>query len=99
MHANAQHPTRELTVADLLRAFVVETFLYGDDTRPLAETDSLIETEVVDSTGVLELVSFVEERFGLAVADDEIVPENFDTLSRVRAYVDRKLTASGGRTA
>lgn len=95
MHAHAPNAPIE----EVLRAFVVETFLYGDDTRPLAETDSLIETEVIDSTGVLELVAFVEERFGLVVADDEIVPENFDSLARVRAYVDGKNAASGGRAA
>lgn len=97
MHANAQNAA---FVAEVLRAFVVEVFLYGDDTRPLAETDSLIETEVVDSTGVLELVAFVEERFGLVVADDEIVPENFDSLARVRAYVEgKRAAAAGGRAA
>lgn len=96
MHANAENAA---SVAEVLRAFVVEVFLYGDDTRPLAETDSLIETEVIDSTGVLELVAFVEERFGIVVADDEIVPENFDSLARVRTYVECKRTAAGGRAA
>jgi acyl carrier protein len=72
-----------------IRAFIVENFLFGDDSRPLDDAMSLIENDVVDSTGVLELVAFLEERFGIAVADADIVPANLDSIARIAAYVER----------
>jgi len=55
-----------------------------------APRDSLIESGVIDSTGVLELIEFLEEEFGIAVDDSETVPENLDTIERVVAFVSRK---------
>jgi acyl carrier protein len=72
-----------------IRTFIVENFLFGDDSRPLDDAMSLIENDVVDSTGVLELVAFLEERFGIAVADADIVPANLDSIARITAYVER----------
>src|SRR5262245_33016943 len=59
-----------------LRAFIAETYLYDGDAASLASDRSLIEEGLIDSTGVLELVSFLEERFGIEIADSEIVPDN-----------------------
>jgi acyl carrier protein len=59
----------------------------------LLDTDSFLETHVVDSTGFLELVTFLEERYGFAVQDEEMVPENLDSLNNIAAYVARKLAA------
>lgn len=78
------------TIEDEIRAFIVETFLFGDESRPVATHDSLIENGFVDSTGILELVAFIEDRFGIKVADDEIVPENLDTVAQAAAFVARK---------
>src|SRR5690606_30892929 len=65
--------TRPMTDATTdIRAFIAESFLFGDADALPADTDSLIEHGIVDSTGVLELVAFIEERFGIAVADAEI---------------------------
>ena len=72
-----------------IRTFIVVNFLFGDDSRPLDDDTSLIEADVVDSTGVLELVAFLEERFGIAVADADIVPANLDSIGRITAYVER----------
>lgn len=77
------------TVKTEIRAFIVENFLFGDTGRPLDDDMSLIENDVVDSTGILELVSFLEERFGIAVADADIVPANLDAIDRIAAYVER----------
>lgn len=77
-----------------LRRFVVENFLFGDESQAPDETASLIETDVVDSTGILEIVAFLEERFGIAVADADIVPENFDTLARLAAFVESRQPAA-----
>ncbi|MDN2567315.1 acyl carrier protein [Aquibium sp. A9E412] len=78
---------------DKIRAFIVETFLFGDDSEPLPGDLSLLENDLVDSTGVLELVGFLEADFGLAVDDADIVPANLDTVDRIAAFVERKKAA------
>lgn len=80
-------------ISATIRAFIIENFLFGDDTQPLSPDTSLIENDYVDSTGILELVSFLEERFGIKVADADIVPANLDSIARISAFVSRKLTA------
>jgi acyl carrier protein len=75
-----------------IRAFIIENFLFGDEGSMLSDEMSLIDNDVVDSTGILELVSFLEERFGIAMADADIVPANLDSLIRISSFVERKLT-------
>lgn len=72
-----------------LREFVTSNF-YVPAALALDDTSSLLAQGIIDSTGVLELVSFVENRFGIAVQDDELVPANFDSLAALSAYVERK---------
>jgi acyl carrier protein len=79
-------------IIDAVRAFVRENFLFGEPIR-FAEDDSLLELGVVDSTGVLELVAFIEERYAVAVADDELVPENLDSIVRIARFVAEKRAA------
>lgn len=79
-----------------LRAFIVENFLFGDDSTPLGGEQSLIDSDMVDSTGILELVSFLEERFGIALANADIVPANLDSIDRIAAFVERKREAVAG---
>lgn len=81
------------TIRETVKAFVIENFLFGDTTHPLADTESLIENGIIDSTGVLELVAFIEDRYGIAVADADIVPANLDSLERITAFITSK-TAS-----
>lgn len=76
-----------------IRDFIVENFLFGDDSQPLPGDLSLMENDLVDSTGVLELVGFLEQGFGLTVADTDIVPANLDTIDRIAAFIDRKIAA------
>jgi len=72
-----------------LRHFILDNFYVADPTR-LSDEASLIDSGIIDSTGLLELVGFLEHDLGITVADEEIIPENFDTLSRLVVYVDRK---------
>jgi acyl carrier protein len=72
-----------------IKKFIVENFLYGNDDGLHADA-SLLKRGVIDSTGVLELVAFVEERYGIAVDDDELVPDNLDSINRIADFVDRK---------
>ena len=76
-----------------IRAYIVENFLFGDD-QELSNSQSLLEAGVVDSTGVIELVTFLEETFGVEVADDELIPENLDTIDNIAAFTLRKKAQS-----
>jgi len=73
-----------------LRRFIIENFLYGDQRVVLKDEDSFSDRGIIDSTGVLELVAFVESQFGIAVQDEEMIPDNFDSLSKLARYVERK---------
>lgn len=77
----------------VVREFVIENFLYGDAGQIDNDT-SFLESGIVDSTGILELVSFLEERFGIQVNDEELVPENLNSLSSIAGYIQRKLHAN-----
>jgi acyl carrier protein len=69
----------------------MDNYLFGREDENLCDEDSLIENGVIDSTGVLQLVSFVEDNFGVHVEDDDIVPDNLDSLSKLTLFVSRKL--------
>jgi acyl carrier protein len=73
-----------------LRAFITDNFLFGRKDENIQEEDSLIENGVIDSTGVLQLVSFIECNFGVHVEDDEIIPDNLDSLSKLTLFVSGK---------
>lgn len=73
-----------------IRAFIIESFLFGDDSQPLPDDMSLIDNDLVDSTGILELVSFLEEHFGVKIGDADIVPANLDSIGKIAAFVARK---------
>ena len=74
-----------------IRQFIVEVFAFGDESALVSDDTSLLESRVLDSTDVLELIVFVEGRFGIKVEDDEVVPENFDSVNKVEDFVTRKL--------
>lgn len=78
-----------------IRDFVVENFLFGDDSQ-LDDDASFLETGIIDSTGILELVSFIEETYNIHVADEELVPENLDGLNKVVQYLQQKLNVRSG---
>jgi acyl carrier protein len=74
-----------------IRTFLVDNFLFGRS-EGLKESDSLLGN-VIDSTGVLELVMFLQDRFGITVEDDEVTTENLDSLQNAVAFVERKMSA------
>ena len=73
-----------------LRHFIVENFLFGKNDEPLTASESLLERGVIDSTGVLELVGFLEKTYGITIEDEELVPDNLDSIERLVAFVERK---------
>jgi acyl carrier protein len=80
----------ESTVAAEIRTFIVSNFLFGQEGKGFADDVSFLETGIIDSTGLLELVAFVEQKYGIAVADRELLPENLDSLRNVSQFVMRK---------
>ena len=75
-----------------VREFVVENFLFGDGDQ-LQEETSFMESGIIDSTGILELITFLEEKYEIKIEDDELIPENLDNLQNVARFVDRKVEA------
>lgn len=73
-----------------IREFLAENFLFSSNGFQLDDDASFLEEEVVDSTGIMELVLFVEDTFGVTVDDGEIVPDNFDSVNQLAAYLERK---------
>jgi acyl carrier protein len=73
-----------------IRKYIIESFLYGNDDNTLGDDVSFLENGIIDSTGVLELVSFVQETFGIKVKDEELIPNNFDSLSKLEAFIVQK---------
>lgn len=71
-------------------SFIVDNFLFGNASDAPKPSASFMESGLIDSTGVLELVAFVEEKYGFKVADDELVPENLDSVANLAAFVVKK---------
>ncbi|WP_127996415.1 acyl carrier protein [Piscinibacter defluvii] len=76
-----------------VRRYIEDNFIMGATGVALADADSFLEHHVLDSTGFLELIGHLEESYGIKVLDDEMVPENLDSLESIAAYVDRKRSA------
>jgi len=76
-------------IQDKIRAFIVENFLFGEGDDLKSDT-SFLDDGIIDSTGILELVDFLEEEFAISIDDEELVPENLDSLNNVTAYVSKK---------
>ena len=83
-----------------MRSYIAENFLVGDKAARLSDDDSFLEHHILDSTGFLELITHLEERFGIKITDEEMVPENLDSLGNIESFVRRKLaigvTAASG---
>ena len=85
------------SVEGSIRDFVVGNFLFGDTGQTLGREDSFLEAGILDSTGVIELVVFLEESFNIAVANDELVPRNLDSVHRLVDFVQSKLGVNESR--
>ena len=78
-----------------LRDFITETFLPSAGMDSFSDEDSFMETGIIDSTGVLELLEFLEETFAIQVEDEEVVPSNLDSLNKLEAFILRKNADAG----
>lgn len=90
----------QVTIERDIRDFLSENFPLADEGAGLAEGDSLIEAGVIDSTGVLELIEYLESNYAIQISDEEVLPENLDSIARIGRFVTTKLQAGGdGRAA
>jgi acyl carrier protein len=81
-----------------VRQFITRQFSHAR-TRALADGDPLLESGIVDSLGVLDLVTFIESEFGVSVADEELIPEHFNSIDRIAAYIQSKQRETGAPTS
>ncbi|MFO0726320.1 MAG: acyl carrier protein [Myxococcota bacterium] len=81
----------EPEIREKLRSFISNNFLIGKGSHPPADADSFLETGLVDSTGVLEVVGYVQDTWELEIGDEDMLPENLDSIDNLTAYVKRRL--------
>lgn len=85
----------ETGIRDQVADFVVTNYLFGDTTRLPSDEESLVETGIVDSTGILELVEFLEHTFGISVTDEETIPDNLGSIANLTRFVTGKRVGAG----
>ena len=83
-----------MDIKETIREFIANNFLKGDESKILDDDDSFLENAMIDSVGVLELVVFLEETFNFRVQDEEIIPTNLDSISKLVVYVRSKLISN-----
>ena len=76
---------------NIIREFIVDNFLFGDGSQ-LHDDSSFLQESIIDSTGILEVISFLEKQFPIKINDDEILPENLDSLNNISAFLKRKFS-------
>jgi len=74
-----------------IRSFILENYLFTDDESELDNDDSFLDKGIIDSTGILELIFFLEEEFSLKVEDEEMIPDNLDSVKYVVKYIESKV--------
>ena len=84
------------SIEETIRAYIAENILFSDNGYAYADDTSFLEEGIVDSMGIMELVMLVDEGFGITVEDEEVIPDNFDSVSKLAAYIRRKSSAATG---
>lgn len=81
-----------MITTEKVRGFIVNNFLYGEN-KGLTDDTSLTEAGIVDSTGILEMISFLEKEFSITIQDEELIPDNLDSVERISQFIRRKGSA------
>jgi acyl carrier protein len=84
----------QLEIKEQIRTFILKNILLGSSEKPLGDNDSFLDQGLIDSTGILELVGFVEDEFDIEVEDSDLIPENFDSVSKLTVYVQSRIEGS-----
>jgi acyl carrier protein len=82
-----------MSAKDQVRKFILTNYLFTEDQKKLSDAESLMQSGTMDSTGILELIMFLEETFDIKVADEEMVPANLDSVQNVVGFLERKQAA------
>jgi acyl carrier protein len=77
-------------VRDEIRSFIINNFMMGRNPEELIDSDSLLDKGIIDSTGVMELVGFIERKFDIKFRDEELVPENLDSVNNLITYIEKR---------
>jgi len=77
-------------IKDKLRLYVLDNFLFTDNQSELNDDDSFMDKGIIDSTGILELIFFIEEEFSVKVEDEEMIPDNLDSINKVVKFIESK---------
>jgi acyl carrier protein len=83
-----------MSVEQKIRDYILENYLFTDDQSVLSNDDSFLDKGIIDSTGIMEVIFFLEEEFGIQVEDEEMMPENLDSVKNIVAYIGQKQTSS-----
>lgn len=82
-----------MSAKEKVKNYILENYLFTDDQDALKDGDSFLEQGIIDSTGILEVIFFLEEEFGISVDDEEMVPENLDSVNNLVKFIEAKSAA------
>jgi acyl carrier protein len=82
-----------------IRNFILENFLFDQNENALENDASFLDENIIDSTGILELVAFIEETYSIHVEDEELIPENLDSVNNVVSFIEKKLGSAAQEAA
>lgn len=83
-----------MSIENQVRDYILDNYLFTDDQSSLNSTDSFLEKGILDSTGILEAIYFIEDEFSIKVADEEMIPENLDSVNNIVAFIEKKNSVS-----
>lgn len=80
-----------MTIEETIKNFITSNFIIEENPAPLDKDRSFLDSGIIDSTGILELVSFIEEQYGFKIQDEELIPDNLDSVYKVVRFIEKKL--------
>ena len=79
-----------MSTEEKIRAFILENYLFTDDQSELKNDESFLDQGILESTGILEIIFFIEDEFGIKIKDEEMIPDNLDSVEKIVAFIQRK---------
>ncbi|WP_456416304.1 acyl carrier protein [Thiolapillus sp.] len=83
-------PGQNMSVENKIRTFILENYLFTDDQSELKNDDSFLDQGILDSTGILEIIFFIEDEFKIKIRDEEMTPDNLDSVNKIVAFIHQK---------
>ena len=80
-----------MNIEQTIRNFIMENFIFEENPNQLGNNQSFLESGIIDSTGMLELVSFIEEEYDIKMEDEELIPDNLDSVNNVAQFINKKI--------